>query len=130
MKNIDLTRVGVTPFVLCEESNIRTKNQSQESEDPKSQRDKDESKSKEAVSNGSSPFMSKIQSKSQGMRSAVCIPSVFEKSRTLKSITLSKDSLISSQNILKIPIEYDIQGLKRKTQDATKLFCAVRNFYE
>ena len=42
---------------------------------------------------------------------------------------MSRDKLVSTQNILETPIEYDIEGLKPQKSDASKLICAVRNFY-
>ena len=43
---------------------------------------------------------------------------------------LSKDKLVSSQNVLKTPIEYNLDQFKMQKSDATKLFCAVRNYYK
>ena len=61
---------------------------------------------------------------------AKAVVDVFMQSRTLKSVKLAKDKIISSQNILKVPIEYEIGHLKPQKSDASKLICAVRNFYK
>ena len=55
---------------------------------------------------------------------------IFKQSRTLNSVKMAKDRLVSSHNILKVPIEYEIGSLKPQQADATKLICAVRNFYK
>lgn len=55
---------------------------------------------------------------------------IFDKSRTLQSVKLCKERLVSSQNVLKIPIEYNLDQFKMQRSDATKLFCAVRNYYK
>ena len=55
---------------------------------------------------------------------------IFAQSRTLNSVKLAKDKMTISQNILKVPIEYNIGHLKPQKSDATKLICAVRNFYK
>ena len=50
-------------------------------------------------------------------------------SRTLQSVKLSKDTLVSLENFLKTPIEYDVDHFKMQKSDTSKLICAVRNFY-
>ena len=43
---------------------------------------------------------------------------------------MSKDRFVSKNNLLKIPIEYNVDSFKKRKSDATKLICAVRNFYK
>ena len=54
---------------------------------------------------------------------------VFDASRTLQSITVAKNEFESSENILEVPITYDLNGLKVRKSDANKLLLAVRNFH-
>ena len=54
---------------------------------------------------------------------------VFDASRTLQSITVAKNEFESSENILEVPITYDLNGLKVRKSDANKLLVAVRNFH-
>ena len=55
---------------------------------------------------------------------------LFNMSGVMQSVRLSNDRLVSSNNVLKVPIEYDIQKFKRQKSDASKLICVVRNFYK
>ena len=137
MQNHDLKRVGISPFVIsganAQDKKLRFSSP-QHKQRPQAHIEEQEDLVEEAFSgsikvNFPLEKQSRLNRKS-AVKSMATIPSVFEQSRTIKSITLSKDRLVSSRNILQVPIEYDIQGLKRKTQDATKLFCAIRNFYE
>ena len=42
---------------------------------------------------------------------------------------LNKETIVSRENILGMPIEFDISMLKRKHSDASKLINAVRKYY-
>ena len=54
---------------------------------------------------------------------------VFDASRTLKSINVAKDKFQSSENILEVPVTYDLNGLKVQKSDANKLLMAIQNYY-
>ena len=60
---------------------------------------------------------------------ALSLEQVFGASRTLKSISVAKDRFKSSENILEVPITYDLHGLKVRRSDADKLLMAVHNFH-
>lgn len=43
---------------------------------------------------------------------------------------MAKDNMISYKNVLEVPINYDLDFLKCKKQDASKLFSAIKKFYK
>ena len=47
----------------------------------------------------------------------------------MRSVKIAKEKMVSLQNFLKTPIEYDVDEFKMQKQDASKLICAVRNYY-
>ena len=50
---------------------------------------------------------------------------IFDQSRTLQSMSMAKDEIESRENILEVPVKYDISQLKLHKSNTNKLLLAI-----